>query len=256
MFVIILYCFFVPQHVRRAAVLALSTAAHNKPNLIKGLLAELLPLLYDQTVVKVHFLYSSYQNFMFFLCCVGPQEPPPQTVTFKIFELYYIIYRWTGFSVVFRNLVSEWFLFAEFRFEVLSVWLVMGLRIIRAGEMQQNVSLTRAWALYELGFWLFRFRWEIFSVGERICDCYSESPWVQSLFFFISLLAERTDKNSRSRSFQARCWRWPWAKKSCVWMCGHIAGQLPGSNESFFFHCSSSNIRPGRWVSMAIPLSL
>ncbi|KAJ8618736.1 hypothetical protein MRB53_014922 [Persea americana] len=40
------------RHVRRAAVLALSTAAHNKPNLIMGLLAELLPLLYDQTVVK------------------------------------------------------------------------------------------------------------------------------------------------------------------------------------------------------------
>ncbi|KAL0384662.1 UNVERIFIED_CONTAM: Cullin-associated NEDD8-dissociated protein 1, partial [Sesamum radiatum] len=37
------------RHVRRAAVLALSTAAHNKPNLIKGLLPELLPLLYDQT---------------------------------------------------------------------------------------------------------------------------------------------------------------------------------------------------------------
>ncbi|XP_058007206.1 cullin-associated NEDD8-dissociated protein 1 [Hevea brasiliensis] len=40
------------RHVRRAAVLALSTFAHNKPNLIKGLLPELLPLLYDQTVVK------------------------------------------------------------------------------------------------------------------------------------------------------------------------------------------------------------
>lgn len=44
----------VVQHVRRAAVLALSTSAHNKPNLIKGLLPELLPLLYDQTVVKVN----------------------------------------------------------------------------------------------------------------------------------------------------------------------------------------------------------
>ncbi|KAJ6327874.1 hypothetical protein OIU78_014688 [Salix suchowensis] len=41
------------RHVRRAAVLALSTFAHNKPNLIKGLLPELLPLLYDQTIVKV-----------------------------------------------------------------------------------------------------------------------------------------------------------------------------------------------------------
>ncbi|XP_010930555.1 cullin-associated NEDD8-dissociated protein 1 [Elaeis guineensis] len=40
------------RHVRRAAVLALSTAAHNKPNLIKALLPELLHLLYDQTVVK------------------------------------------------------------------------------------------------------------------------------------------------------------------------------------------------------------
>jgi len=40
------------RHVRRAAVSALSTAAHNKPNLIKGLLQELLPLLYEQTVVK------------------------------------------------------------------------------------------------------------------------------------------------------------------------------------------------------------
>ncbi|CAA0840045.1 Cullin-associated NEDD8-dissociated protein 1 [Striga hermonthica] len=40
------------RHVRRAAVLALSIAAHNKPNLIKGLLPELLPLLYDQTVIK------------------------------------------------------------------------------------------------------------------------------------------------------------------------------------------------------------
>ncbi|KAA3478064.1 cullin-associated NEDD8-dissociated protein 1-like [Gossypium australe] len=40
------------RHVRRAAVLALSTFAHNKPNLIKGLLPELLPLLYDQTTVK------------------------------------------------------------------------------------------------------------------------------------------------------------------------------------------------------------
>ncbi|KAL9675175.1 hypothetical protein QQ045_003376 [Rhodiola kirilowii] len=40
------------RHVRRAAVLALSTAAHNKPNLIKGLLHDLLPLLYDQTAVK------------------------------------------------------------------------------------------------------------------------------------------------------------------------------------------------------------
>lgn len=52
------------QHVRRAAVLALSTFAHNKPNLIKGLLPELLPLLYDQTTVKVtkSLLYADFAD--------------------------------------------------------------------------------------------------------------------------------------------------------------------------------------------------
>ncbi|CAH1421937.1 unnamed protein product [Lactuca virosa] len=39
-----------------ATVLALSIAGHNKQNLIKGLLPELLPLLYDQTIIKVDFL--------------------------------------------------------------------------------------------------------------------------------------------------------------------------------------------------------
>ncbi|CAI5988630.1 unnamed protein product [Closterium sp. NIES-64] len=40
------------RHVRRAAVLALTTAAHNKPGLVEDLLPELLPLLYDQMRVK------------------------------------------------------------------------------------------------------------------------------------------------------------------------------------------------------------
>ncbi|CAK9880991.1 unnamed protein product [Sphagnum jensenii] len=39
-------------HVRRAAMSTLSTAAHNRPELVKDLLPTLLPLLYDQTVVK------------------------------------------------------------------------------------------------------------------------------------------------------------------------------------------------------------
>ncbi|KDP42520.1 hypothetical protein JCGZ_00317 [Jatropha curcas] len=46
------------KHVRRAAVLASSTFAHKKPNLIKGLLPELLPLLYDQTIVKIMVLFQ------------------------------------------------------------------------------------------------------------------------------------------------------------------------------------------------------
>jgi hypothetical protein len=51
--------FCILQHVRRAAVLALNTDAHNKPNLIKALLPELLALLYGQTDVKVIFHVSS-----------------------------------------------------------------------------------------------------------------------------------------------------------------------------------------------------
>jgi hypothetical protein len=50
------------QHMRRAAVSTLSTAAHNKPELVKDLLPTLLPLLYDQTVVKV--FQSTFQQFL------------------------------------------------------------------------------------------------------------------------------------------------------------------------------------------------
>lgn len=40
------------RHVRRAAILLLSTAAHNKRRLIEGLLPELLPKLFDQMRIK------------------------------------------------------------------------------------------------------------------------------------------------------------------------------------------------------------
>ena len=40
------------RHVRRAAVVALSGCAHAKPGLVVGDLAQLLPLLYAQTVVR------------------------------------------------------------------------------------------------------------------------------------------------------------------------------------------------------------
>jgi hypothetical protein len=59
--------FCILQHVRRAAVLALNTAAHNKPNLIKALLPELLPLLYDQTEIKVIFQSAPYFVWRMFL---------------------------------------------------------------------------------------------------------------------------------------------------------------------------------------------
>ena len=40
------------RHVRRAAALALSSAAHNKPALVHGLLPSLLPVLYAQTAIR------------------------------------------------------------------------------------------------------------------------------------------------------------------------------------------------------------
>ncbi|KAG0449273.1 hypothetical protein HPP92_027390 [Vanilla planifolia] len=49
------------QHVRRAAVLALSTAAHNKPNLIKGLLLEMLQFFY---VIKLLLRYLQDQKIL------------------------------------------------------------------------------------------------------------------------------------------------------------------------------------------------
>ncbi|KAJ6928183.1 hypothetical protein NC651_012014 [Populus alba x Populus x berolinensis] len=59
------------RHVRRAAILALSTFAHNKPNLIKGLLPELLPLLYDQTIVKVIENLFFFERMMSFMRCLS-----------------------------------------------------------------------------------------------------------------------------------------------------------------------------------------
>ncbi|KAJ7002205.1 hypothetical protein NC653_012304 [Populus alba x Populus x berolinensis] len=59
------------RHVRRAAILALSTFAHNKPNLIKGLLPELLPLLYDQTIVKVIENLFFFELMMSFMRCLS-----------------------------------------------------------------------------------------------------------------------------------------------------------------------------------------
>ena len=40
------------RHVRRAAIVALSTAAHNKPGLVTDLLPQLMPLLYNEMTVK------------------------------------------------------------------------------------------------------------------------------------------------------------------------------------------------------------
>ncbi len=40
------------RHVRRAAVVALSAVAYNKPQLVAGHLPTLLPMLYDQTHIK------------------------------------------------------------------------------------------------------------------------------------------------------------------------------------------------------------
>jgi len=40
-------------NVRRVALVAFNSAAHNKPSLIRDLLGEILPLLYSETKVRV-----------------------------------------------------------------------------------------------------------------------------------------------------------------------------------------------------------
>jgi len=40
------------RHVRKAAVVALSAVVHHKPGLVTTGLPQLLPLLFDQTVIK------------------------------------------------------------------------------------------------------------------------------------------------------------------------------------------------------------
>ena len=47
-------CVFVlTQNVRRVALVAFNSAAHNKPSLIRDLLSSILPNLYQETKVRV-----------------------------------------------------------------------------------------------------------------------------------------------------------------------------------------------------------
>lgn len=100
--------YYFGQHVRRAAVLALSTAAHNKPNLIKGLLPEILPLLYDQTVIKV--------------CCIF------LFLYFKSSNGNLLKYCENCFSLFFSNffsflLISPNFTCLKFEYKILEIWM-------------------------------------------------------------------------------------------------------------------------------------
>lgn len=45
--------YHLPQNVRRVALVAFNSAAHNKPSLIRDLLGSLLPNLYMETKVRV-----------------------------------------------------------------------------------------------------------------------------------------------------------------------------------------------------------
>ena len=51
--------FILLQNVRRVALTTFNSAAHNKPGLIRDLLADILPHLYNETKVKVslEFIY-------------------------------------------------------------------------------------------------------------------------------------------------------------------------------------------------------
>ena len=52
--VIVVYqCLFFSQNVRRVALVTFNSAAHNKPSLIRDLLDQILPQLYNETKVRV-----------------------------------------------------------------------------------------------------------------------------------------------------------------------------------------------------------
>lgn len=51
-------------NVRRVALIAFNSAAHNKPSLIRDLLDTILPRLYHETNVKVCIIYFLKRNFL------------------------------------------------------------------------------------------------------------------------------------------------------------------------------------------------
>lgn len=56
LFLMFLFLFtpvFFSQNVRRVALVTFNSAAHNKPSLIRDLLDQILPQLYNETKVRV-----------------------------------------------------------------------------------------------------------------------------------------------------------------------------------------------------------
>lgn len=51
-------------NVRRVALVAFNSAAHNKPSLIRDLLDSILPQLYSETIVKVRFKCFDYTSIL------------------------------------------------------------------------------------------------------------------------------------------------------------------------------------------------
>jgi hypothetical protein len=67
------------RHVRKAAVVALSAVVHHKPGLVAGGLAQLLPLLFEQTVIREDMVraglgWAAVESSLVFLgglCCAS-----------------------------------------------------------------------------------------------------------------------------------------------------------------------------------------
>lgn len=59
-------------NVRRVALVAFNSAAHNKPSLVRDLLDDVLPQLYEETKVKVgHLIFNSLSHTILqFLFCL------------------------------------------------------------------------------------------------------------------------------------------------------------------------------------------
>lgn len=65
------------RHVRKAAVVALSAVVHHKPGLVTAGLPQLLPLLFDQTVIKPEMVRCFFNSVLCWSqsCCCWPLLP-------------------------------------------------------------------------------------------------------------------------------------------------------------------------------------
>ena len=77
---IIWFCCSPLQNVRRVALVTFNSAAHNKPSLIRDLLEQILPQLYNETKVRV----CRFKIFFFFF--FSPKSPRTPATRLRVYN--------------------------------------------------------------------------------------------------------------------------------------------------------------------------